>query len=410
MRQFSKARQGVVLLALTVLVSGCGPVSGSKPRLIAPREADITVLSYNVQNLFDGVSHGSEYRDFDPKRSDYNESHYRGRLDDFADFVSQQVSEPPTVLALQEIENRRVLLDLLEALGWSYAYPHVIFDPARVGSVGVALASALPVTQLFSHRPVFHGRPARTILEVHLQAPGQAALTVGSGAAGNRTAGSHPQGPAGPEPRSRIVVFVNHWKSQRPTPEETEPQRRLAATIVARRLAATSAGLSLVVGDLNTDRPGLTALTQPWERIDAPGSYAYQGRWQRLDHILFASDGTYELLEFAVMQSPEAVTREGYPRRWIPGLGGLSDHLPLFARFSQTPASTKAPDACSPQPRFAAGLAGLGWRTRTTRGFGAPGEAASTTALSRSSAKRPMPITVSGERMSITLPRELSQK
>ena len=126
---------------------------------------------------------------------------------------------------------------------------------------------------------------------------------------------------------------MNHWKSQRPTPEETEPQRRLAGRIVARRLADTPGSLSLVVGDLNTERPALSTVRQPWERSGVPGSYAYRGRWQRLDHILYASDGSYELVEFRIIRSPDALTGEGFPKRWMPGRGGLSDHLPLFARF-----------------------------------------------------------------------------
>jgi hypothetical protein len=96
--------------------------------------------------------------------------------------------------------------------------------------------------------------------------------------------------------------------------------------------------LSLVVGDLNTERPALTTVADPWDYSDLGGSYAYRGQWQRLDHILYAPEGGYELVEFDVIRPSQGLTSEGYPRRWIPGLGGLSDHLPVFARFSRAPA------------------------------------------------------------------------
>lgn len=288
---------GIILVS----ISGCAP--GLRP------DRGITVVSYNVQNLFDGVSQGTEYPTFDPEEGSYGPEDYRLRLKTFGTLLSGAFPEAPSVLVLQEVENRRVVEDLLDSAGWSHVYEDLLFDPAPVGSVGVAVATRLPVAEVRSHRSVYHGRADRTILEVHF---------------------------------GEIVLFANHWKSRRPSREITEPRRRLAAAVVGFRLSKTDADLFLVVGDLNTETPDLPGLTQPWDSSGHPGSYAYRGDWERLDHILYraaAPEGrpaAYRLEHFDVVTAPEALTPQGYPKRWIPGHGGVSDHLPVVARFVST--------------------------------------------------------------------------
>ncbi len=305
MKLFSSFLRFCCIASLTVSVAGCGELF---------RGGDgITVVSYNLQNLFDGVSDGTEYPAFDPDRGTYSSEEYRRRLSTLGDLLSDAFPAAPTVLVLQEAENRGVAADLLEAAGWTHLYRHLLFDPAPVGSNGVAVASLLPVVDVRSHRSVHRGRPGRTILEVRLGTGG-------------------------------VVLFANHWKSRRPTREATEPQRRLAAAAVEFRLSATDADLFLVVGDLNTDAPKLPGLSQPWEATLFPGSYFYQGEWERIDHILYRTGvgngsggdqaAAYRLDSFDVVAAPGFLTPEGHPRRWLPRHGGVSDHLPVVARFS----------------------------------------------------------------------------
>jgi endonuclease/exonuclease/phosphatase family metal-dependent hydrolase len=307
MNHFSFFLRVCCIASVVGSVAGCGELFRG--------DDGISVVSYNLQNLFDGVSDGTEYPAFDPDRGSYSSEDYRRRLATFGDLLSETFPSAPSMLVFQEVENRGVATDLLEAVGWTHLYQHVLFDPAPVGSNGVAVASRLPVVDLRSHRSVYRGRAGRTILEARL----------GTG---------------------EIVLFANHWKSRRPSPEATEPQRRLAAAAVEYRLSVAEADLFLVVGDLNTDSPGLPALAQPWEGAIFPGSYFYQGAWERIDHILYGkgirngSEGdqepAYRLDSFEVVAAPGFLTPEGHPRRWLPRHGGVSDHLPLVARFSPT--------------------------------------------------------------------------
>ncbi|MFP4431329.1 MAG: endonuclease/exonuclease/phosphatase family protein [Spirochaetaceae bacterium] len=295
--------------AVLVSPAGCA-------RWLSPDDG-VTVVSYNLQNLFDGVSQGTEYPAFDPETGSYGPEDYHRRLETLGGLLSEAFPVPPSILVLQEVENRGVAGDLLDAAGWTHAYEHLLFDPAPVGSVGVAVASVLPVVGVRSHRSVYHRRPDRTILEVRLEAGG---AEPGTG---------------------DIVLFANHWKSRLPSREETEPRRLLSAAAVGFRISETHAGLFLVVGDLNTETPRLPGFAQPWDTSGYPGSYAYRGDWERLDHILYragetgapGSPGAYRLDSFDVVAPPEALTAEGYPKRWIPRHGGVSDHLPVVARF-----------------------------------------------------------------------------
>jgi endonuclease/exonuclease/phosphatase family metal-dependent hydrolase len=296
----------------TTVLSAAGCASWLSP------DDGVTVVSYNVQNLFDGVSQGTEYPAFDPEQGQYGSEDYHRRLETLGALLSGAFPQAPSVLVLQEVENRRVAADLLEAAGWTHAYEHLLFDPAPVGSVGVAVASALPVCEVRSHRSVYNGRADRTILEVRMSAGG---AEPGAG---------------------EIVLFANHWKSRRPSREATEPRRLLAAAAVGFRLSETQADLFLVVGDLNTETPSLPGFSQPWDTSGRPGSYAYRGDWERLDHVLYRADAqeghpaAYRLELFDVIAVPEALTTEGYPKRWIPRHGGVSDHLPVVARFVLT--------------------------------------------------------------------------
>jgi endonuclease/exonuclease/phosphatase family metal-dependent hydrolase len=299
--------------AVLASTAGCAP-------WLSPDDG-VTVVSYNLQNLFDDVSQGTEYPAFDPEKGSYGSEDYRRRLETLGGLLSGAFSEPPSVLVLQEVENLGVAGDLLDAAGWTHAYEHLLFDPVPVGSVGVAVASVLPVREVRSHRSVYRGRSDRTILEVRLEAGGD---QPGTG---------------------DILLFANHWKSRRPSREETEPRRLLSAAALGFRISETQAGLYLVVGDLNTETPSLPGFAQPWDTGDHPGSYAYRGDWERLDHILYRAGatgapgdppGAYRLDSFDVVAPREALTAEGYPKRWIPRHGGVSDHLPVAARFVLT--------------------------------------------------------------------------
>ncbi|TVQ24074.1 MAG: endonuclease/exonuclease/phosphatase family protein [Spirochaetaceae bacterium] len=311
------------------------------------------VASWNVENLFDAVSDGTEFEGFDPARGGWNERLYHAKLTNTVRVIDELSSEGPAVLALQEIENRRVLSDLWDQLvGHRFRYGFMIDETG--GPFHNAVLSRYEIADARVHAlSMPWAAPGRLILELDIVL--------------NR--------------ELTLVLFVNHWHSRRAGAVETEPSRRLAAALVARRVTARSGEVGtgiLVVGDLNANHddyarasgsyqtalmpvsrihaydgrsalflsgdpaevhhPDGVVLYSPWKNGAGPGSYVFREEWNTIDHMLFGAgfgaDGMLELEEFRVLAEAFMLTASGAPRRWRSDrASGYSDHLPLVARI-----------------------------------------------------------------------------
>ncbi len=78
----------------------------------------------------------------------------------------------------------------------------------------------------------------------------------------------------------------------------------------------------------------------PWLNAPWPGSYAFQGAWETIDHILigpaFFDNRGWEYASFFVYDQAPFTNDAGYPNRFNPRTGkGLSDHLPILVDFYQ---------------------------------------------------------------------------
>ncbi len=315
-----------------------------------------TVMNYNVENLFDDVSDGTEFRGFDPAHDDWDTRSYHAKLDNIAAVVEAAVSGGPDVLALQEIENPRALQTLAEEYLGRFGYEEVVMVQVPGIAFNVALLSRFPVRRVASHR-LRPDPPARlrNILEVELAVEYQ-----------------------------RLIVFVNHWKSKYGGGGElTEPLRIAAAELLRLRLfellSEDPETHIIVLGDLNlsydeyrrvekayqtalipksasypeeyhrsslfvtdeVERAGIrgdkVVLYSPWKSAPERGSYVYQQSWYTIDHMLFSPamlrpDGL-ELESFSVVKEEFMLNRFGEPLRWDSATrSGFSDHLPLLAR------------------------------------------------------------------------------
>jgi len=323
----------------------------------------LTILSYNVENLFDDVDNGTEFPEFDPSHGRWNTDLFRMRVQSISEVVRKAVPGGPDVLLLQEVENQnalRVLLDTgLRDLGYGYS----VLQPKKKLAANVAVASRLPIGRVLSHavRP-WKKNPVRDVIEVEIRA------------------------------RAGVLhVFDDHWKSKAGGTKATEGSRLESAGIVARRIreitAQEPAADIVVAGDMNEnadeyDRvgrayqtalmpasseapPAYTAasifltgdtggswgdgprviLYEPWLELppSGRGSYYYQGEWETMDHILlsaglFDSHGFhYHPGKFAVIRLPFLLKQDGTPRKWtMSGSRGYSDHLPLLLTLDET--------------------------------------------------------------------------
>ena len=329
--------------------------------LAASCQPEITIVSYNVYNLFDAVDDGTEYNRYDPGLGKWDAGDFELRLKAIAEVIKKVVPGGPDVIAFQEVENRAALDSLcdkyLEAMGYQYRY----MAPVEGQAVGSAIISRIPIRRTFSLNPgEWAGRRQRLILEAEIEFQGR-----------------------------RLVLFNVHWKSKSGGVKTTEAGRIAAARVLASRvkaiLTAQPSADIVVVGDFNENvaeymdrgesyltalmpaslvaglsvqdhqgsvfltsaraeagvRNGRLVLYDCWYDF-APerwGSYVFQGQWQTPDHILLAPRlfddiGFFQILDgFRALNSSFLLEEtSGYPK-FVRGTRGTvpvySDHLPL---------------------------------------------------------------------------------
>jgi len=326
--------------------------------------ATLTVVSYNVQNLYDATDDGGEYREF-TTAGGWNEALYTAKLRAIGSALRRAVPAGAELVALQEVEHAGAARRLVDLELSRQGYRHVAWLPDPASATGPVVLSKLPVRRVgalwVEGSPE---QPLRPILEVEValgEAPDAASL----------------------------FLFNNHWKSRHGGAAETEHYRRRAAAVLAARLrqihAADPAADVIVAGDLNVSvdeyerrrRRQVTALMPAAEAVDGgtlpvtaavplaearpalfspwyayraagripEGSYRYRGTWETIDHLLLGPglfDGvgvSYAGSDRFAVVGDGLLDAEGAPRRFLrgPPPGGYSDHLPLRLELALHP-------------------------------------------------------------------------
>ena len=324
----------------------------------------LTIMSYNVENLFDDVRDGTEYREFDPGRGKWSTESFLVRVGKLSEVIRKSVPGGPDILLLQEVENGNALRTFVETGARGMGYSWRVLVPKKGLAANVAIVSRLPIARVRTHAvgPWKGAAPVRDILEAQVETAGHL-----------------------------LYLFNNHWKSKTEGARVTEASRRESAAVLARRIGeilAVDPGADIVAaGDLNEsvdeyarrgrrsatalmpadedgrDGPGgpviyLSAtappaggadgtgarcvLFDPWFEIapDQRGSSSWQREWLTSDHVLlsaglFDREGfRYRRGSFIAMRLPFLLDDRGFPLRWTPrgsreGLG-FSDHLPIL--------------------------------------------------------------------------------
>lgn len=315
----------------------------------------IVFMSYNTQNIFDDTDNGTEYPEFDPSNNGWGISQYNTRLFNLSETIRRSVSGGPDLIALQEIENERVALDLVEGYLQGLGYDYIAVTETDGSAIQLGFISRFELKNIKVHQILRNGKLAgRPILE--------ASLVLGT---------------------DIIHVFNNHWKSKLGGAEETEPSRIASAALLSRRidgLQTTDPLVEIVVlGDLNENwdeyhrnnrsyptalipyevnpspsitgsilvledknsfsnlqDSGLILLFSPWcTYTERYGSYVYNDSWETIDHILLNSsmfnDKGFEYKSFSVIDDDYLLNTWGTPLSWKTQIGyGYSDHLPIL--------------------------------------------------------------------------------
>jgi len=313
------------------------------------------VATYNVQNLFDAESVGTEYDDYTVKHN-WTKRMVDIKLNHTAEVICDLDAD---ILGLQEIENEHILQQLikrLEKVGCSYGYYAITHK--KTAPIQVALLSRYPIIKHHDIE-VSQGERVRNILEAEVEI------------------GGYP-----------LTLFVNHWKSKAHMGYESK-RIRYAKVLQSRIAKMPESKEYIILGDLNSDynvyltledklndTQGKTAFNDVlqtkirsflleeeemkkaakgvhftlWKEVplDQRWSHKFYGRKSTLDHIVLPAqmfDGKgidYVNNTFKVFKRSYLFTKRGYINQWRYKNGkhmakGYSDHLPIYAYFDAKP-------------------------------------------------------------------------
>lgn len=322
--------------------------------LTAGAQTRFRVMTYNVENAFDTIhDEGKQDTDFLPAgRLHWDTPKYRAKLSRIAAVIAGVGEiQPPKLVALCEVENERVIEDLLNRTRLhSFNYRYCMTESADLRGIDVALlyqpsAFHLLYTDTLRVMPADqHERPTRDILHV---------------------CGLVPSG-------DTLSVFVVHLPSRRGGVQQTSSRRcRLTQRLRQEIDALTHDGSNrkiVIMGDFNdeyTDSSIASALAaQKWTDAPQPpflcvltadlkaakgirGTHKFQGRWAQLDQVivndrLLTTSGLHTTPKdcFIFADAPllkyDAADHGAVPYRSFLGAfyqGGFSDHLPVVVDF-----------------------------------------------------------------------------
>lgn len=314
------------------------------PIFLTAQPADtVSVMFYNVENLFDTIDQPNPYQseggddEYHPgAKKEWTADRYEAKLKNLAQVInSVNNGKGPDLAGFCEVENQYVLWDLINRHLVNKNYGVVYKESPDARSIDVALIYRLDlfsVQQSTAYTISLEGfKPTRDILRVDL------------------TAGT-----------STLTVFVNHWPSKSGGAEKSDPYRMAAAKrlkgVTDQIQKENPAADFIILGDLNCNadeapiREGLgiakgatsplSNLTEAIWNPETTGTLQYRGKWDLIDQVI-VSDGLMNLEGFSVQTGSLRILNDqayreqegkfaGSPFRTYAGdkyLGGFSDHF-----------------------------------------------------------------------------------
>ena len=329
---------GIAMLLITI-------VSAQK------KDQVLTFMFYNVENLFDTENNPDKNdEEFTPESEKaWDIDKYEKKLDDIASVIKAvNKSELPEIVGLCEVENRKVLEDLIQTRDLkrgNYGIVHHESPDSR--GIDCALLYNMEAFHVLSHEaipvtfPFDSSMTTRDILHAEIKTTDNEVLHL----------------------------FINHWSSRWGGQEESEPKRIYCA--IALRKAVDNVmnrdphAKIIIMGDFNdepTNRSIFEMLLANNKRKNAgerelynlmydghnrrnEGSYYYQGNWDMMDQIIVSrsvitdrngwhagyDDG--KILKEKFMLYYDQNRKDYVPNRSYGGpvyYGGISDHLPVY--------------------------------------------------------------------------------
>ncbi len=306
----------------------------------------ISVINWNLQTFFDATTVGTEYEDFRGSKSNWTQEKYVERLKKLCSFIETTQAD---VYVFQEIENSSILQDISNELvalrSIKKGYGFSAFSKNNEEALGIAILSRFPLFDINVHHidyrtalKLFEFENSSTVFDgSFLEQPSMRAL-LHAKVMVNETAA--------------FSLYTCHWKSKSGGAEKSEVWRNAQERLLAEILIKEKNEF-LVTGDFNRTLEEFMheenntiskneillqgidktkSVISSWleyKATSAPGSYFYQGEWEKIDHF-FYSEGL-EVVDFQTIKNEISTTVEGLPYRYNVYSGtGSSDHLPLL--------------------------------------------------------------------------------
>jgi predicted extracellular nuclease len=325
-------------------------------KIQAPPDSDpeYRIVFYNTENFFDTSNDSLTADDeFTPEGTrHWNYPKYKSKLGHlYKTLIALGSWTPPDVIGICEVENRRVLTDLVNQTPlakYNYRIIHANSPDAR--GIDVAMLYNGDRVHVFQYRYFGIGKPGLFTRDILY-------CKAGLG-------------------RDTCHFLVNHWPSRSAGQIETEPYR-LAASSRLRSIADSlfhhnSSAKIVIMGDFN-DEPGDISLSQILQaktetgnvQTDylynlsmAPagekfkGTVKFRGQWTLFDQVIVSGSllkslkglhvepGGYHIYAGSFLLMPDEQYNGFKPFRTYNGYqyqDGFSDHLPVFVDITFIP-------------------------------------------------------------------------
>ncbi len=311
-----------------------------------PDSAPVRIMFYNVENLFDTTD--------DPLKDDneflpgglmrWNQTRYEKKISAlYKTIIAAGEWNPPAIIGLCEIENRKVLGDLVNGTSLSnYGYGIIHEESPDQRGIDVCLIFRKDIVHIIDYKSWIP--PDIEMSNFHTRSVLYSKCIIFN---------------------DTIHLIINHWPSRRGGVLPGEPMRNRIAMMIRNAvdsLSDVSSAVSkiIIMGDFNCgpDDPVLQSLVKPAGskapllinladkyRSNISGTYRYMGTWEMLDQIIVSegllncSQGLFTDIKYFRIFKPDFLLKNDsrYPGlttfstyRGYRYQGGFSDHLPVL--------------------------------------------------------------------------------
>jgi endonuclease/exonuclease/phosphatase family metal-dependent hydrolase len=305
----------------------------------------VRIMFYNVENLFDVYDDTLKADDdFLPKGlMRWNYSRYNKKIGAiYKAIIAAGEWNPPSVVALCEVENRKVLEDLVYGTNLSkYNYGIIHEESPDQRGIDVCLLFRKSITHLVIYK-------YWTPTEIKREDFKTRSVLYSKLIVDNDT----------------VHLIVNHWPSRRGGVLAGEDLRMKIAEMIRSKADSINAGSHggakiIILGDFNCtpDDHEMKLLISPTKSgvflvnisdslaVSGNGTYRYMGTWEMIDQVIVSdkilgcSGGLYTDVRMLTIFKPDFLLRKDtkYPGfiplstyRGYKYQGGFSDHLPVL--------------------------------------------------------------------------------